>query len=193
MTDSVLFTWVLLPLLIFLSRIADQSIGTLRLIFLSKGMKIIAPILGFFEVIIWLIAVKQIIQHVDNWVGFVAYGAGFATGNYIGITLDEKLKLGHVMLRVFPRLDSSELLSFLRENNYGYTIANVHGSKGDGQIIMCIVKRKYVDNIIDAVNKFNPNAFYTIEEVKSLKHGVFRKEAKYSPVKTRFQSVKKIK
>lgn len=62
-TDSQVFTWIILPVLIFLSRIADQSIGTLRLIFLSRGFKIIAPVLGFFEVIIWLLAVTQIIRH----------------------------------------------------------------------------------------------------------------------------------
>ena len=82
-----IFTWVLLPILIFFARILDQSIGTMRLIFLSKGMKHIAPFLGFFEVIIWLLAIGQIMQHLDNWVCYVAYGAGFAMGNFIGITL----------------------------------------------------------------------------------------------------------
>ena len=89
-SDTWFFTWILLPALIFLARILDQSIGTLRLIFLSKGMKYIAPFLGFFEVIIWLLAVGQIMQHLDNWLCYVAYGAGFAMGNFIGITLEER-------------------------------------------------------------------------------------------------------
>ena len=73
--DSDFFTWIILPFLIFLSRIADQSIGSMRLIFLAKGFKFIAPMLGFFEVIIWLIAVSQIMKHLDNVLCYIAYGA----------------------------------------------------------------------------------------------------------------------
>jgi len=84
------FQWIILPLLIFLARITDQTIGTLRLIFLSKGYRLIAPLLGFFEVIIWLVAVSQIMKHLDNVMSYVAYGAGFAMGNYIGMTIERK-------------------------------------------------------------------------------------------------------
>ena len=102
-TEGWWFTWVGLPILIFLARILDQSIGTLRLIFLSKGMKHIAPFLGFFEVIIWLLAVGQIMQHLDNWLCYVAYGAGFAMGNFIGISIEERLSLGTSIKGLYSR------------------------------------------------------------------------------------------
>ena len=82
-SNSELFTWVILPILICLARISDQSIGTLRLILVSKGYKLIAPFLAFFESLIWLLAVSQILKHLDNWVTFVAYGLGFALGNIL--------------------------------------------------------------------------------------------------------------
>ena len=79
-----LFAWVILPLLIFLARVADVSMGTLRIIFVSKGLKYLAPIIGFFEVIIWLLAIRIIMQNLSNFMCYIAYGAGFAMGNYAG-------------------------------------------------------------------------------------------------------------
>ncbi|NTV83691.1 MAG: hypothetical protein HGA23_05250, partial [Bacteroidales bacterium] len=122
LTDSPLFTWVILPLLIFFARILDVSIGTLRLIFVSKGYKFYAPMLGFFEVIIWLLAIGQIMQHLDNFLCYVAYGLGFATGNYLGIYLDEKMSLGTVLIRVVPKMDTTNLINRLREESFGASL-----------------------------------------------------------------------
>ena len=174
--DSQIFTWVVLPLLIFLARISDQTIGTLRLIFLSKGQKGIAPLLGFFEVIIWLIAVGQIMKHLDNVLCYVAYGGGFAMGNYIGMVVEEKLSIGNVLVRIIPKIDTSELISYLRDNNYGVTSVEAEGSKGKVNIVFTIIKRKDIEHVVSIINKFNPNAFYTIEEVKAINEGIFKKK-----------------
>jgi uncharacterized protein YebE (UPF0316 family) len=171
--DSDFFTWFLLPLLIFIARIADQSIGTLRVIFISKGYKYLAPIIGFFESLIWLLAVSQIMRHLDNIVCFLAYGAGFGMGNYIGIILEEKLSLGNVIIRVIPRKDSSDLINHLRQTNFGFTLLNAEGSKGAVKIIFLVVRRQQTHELISIINQFNPNAFYTIEDVKAVKEGVF--------------------
>ena len=87
-------------MLIFAARIADVSIGTVRLIFISRGLKYLAPIVGFFEVFIWLMAIGQIMQNISNPVCFVAYAGGFAMGNFVGMCIAEKLSLGVVMVRV---------------------------------------------------------------------------------------------
>lgn len=174
--DSQIFTWVVLPLLIFLARISDQTIGTLRLIFLSKGQKGIAPLLGFFEVIIWLIAVGQIMKHLDNVLCYVAYGGGFAMGNYIGMVVEEKLSIGNVLIRIIPKIDTSELIFYLRDNNYGVTSVEAEGSKGKVNIVFTIIKRKDIEHVVSIINKFNPNAFYTIEEVKAINEGIFKKK-----------------
>lgn len=171
--DSQVFTWVLLPLLIFVARICDVSIGTLRLIFLSKGYKLIAPVLGFFEVIIWILAISQIMKHLDNVMCYVAYGTGFATGNYLGMYLEEKLSIGKVIIRVIPKSDTSELINELRLRNFGLTVVDAEGSMGPVKMIFSIVNRKNVDDFVAVINTFNPHAFYSIEDVKTVNEGVF--------------------
>lgn len=177
-TDSVVFTWVILPALIFFSRIADQTIGTLRLIFLSKGFRYIAPTLGFFEVIIWLLAVTQIIKHVDNIVSYIAYGAGFAAGNYIGMWLEEKISIGKVIIRIIPIHNTDRLIAYLKENNFGITIVDAMGSKGKVKIIFSVINRKELQEIVPVINQYNPHAFYTIEDIRSAREGVFHHKRK---------------
>ncbi len=190
--SSDLFVWVILPLLIFFSRIADQTIGTLRLIFLSKGYKYIAPFLGFFEVIIWLVAVTQIIKHIDNPISYVAYGAGFAMGNYLGMILEEKLSLGKVMLRIIPKKDTSELIEYMKSQNFGLTIMDAQGSIGDVKVIMSIMERKDTKTLIPVINKLNPHAFYTIEDIRAVNDGVFRSKNKHR-ISRHIGNTKKIK
>ena len=175
-SESWFFTWVLLPVLIFLARILDQTIGTMRLIFLAKGMKFIAPVLGFFEVIIWLLAIGQIMQHLDNWLCYIAYGAGFAMGNFIGITLEEKLSIGTSIIRVILSNESPELISELKSHNFGLTILNAEGAKGKVKIIFSIIRRKEISVFVDTLHHYHPNAFYTIEDVKEAKDGVFNRQ-----------------
>jgi uncharacterized protein YebE (UPF0316 family) len=171
--ETFWWTWVILPFLIFLSRILDQSIGTLRVIFVSKGLKRLAPFFGFFEVIIWLLAVAQVMKHLNNPMSYLAYGAGFAMGNYIGILIEEKLSLGTLLVRVIPKKDTTELISHLRGEGFGVTVVDAEGAKGQVKIIFTIIKRKYVGKVVQAINQFNPNAFYTIEEIKAVKDGYF--------------------
>jgi len=176
------FSWyefVIFPALIFLARIADQTVGSLRLIFLARGFKLWAPILGFFEVTIWLLAAGQIINDLSNWVAIFAYGAGFAVGNYFGMRIDEKLSLGTVVVRLIPKQDTSDLVNYLSENKFGLTSIDATGSKGGPvKILLSIIKRKDLPAFVDAVNRFNPHAFYTVEDVRSVSDGVFRSRSK---------------
>lgn len=172
--DSPVFTWVILPFLIFCSRIIDQSIGTLRLILVSKGKKLIVPILAFIESMIWLLAIGQIMQHLDNFLCYVAYAGGFAMGNYVGIVLDEKLSIGNVIVRVIVPQNTPGMIEYLKSQNFGLTLMDAEGSKGPVKIIFSIIKRRDLKNFIQILNEYNPHAFYTIEEVKSVNEGVFR-------------------
>ncbi len=177
-TDAWWFTWILLPLLIFIARIADQTIGTLRLIFVSKGFKRLAPFIGFFESIIWLITVGQILKNLDNVACFTAYGAGFAMGNYVGILLEEKLSIGQVIVRIIPKFDTIVLMEHLHDNGFGHTSMPAQGSVGPVNIIISIIDRKDLRKIVEIINRFNPNAFYTVEDVKSVKEGIFRQNTR---------------
>ncbi len=174
LTDSWVFTWLVLPLLIFIARIFDQSVGTLRMIFVAKGMKNLAPVLAFFESLIWLLAIGQIMQHLDNWLCYLAYAGGYAMGNYVGMKLDERLSLGNVIIRIIVKREATDLVSYLKQKNYGVTIVDGEGATGKVKVIFSIVKRKDAREVIDVINHFDPHSFYTIEEVRSVNEGIFR-------------------
>lgn len=171
--DSNLFSYVVLPLLIFLARICDVSIGTLRIIFVSKGKKNIAPILGFFEVLIWIIAISKIMQNLDNYVNYVAYAAGFATGNLVGMIIEEKLAMGIQLIRVFAHQNGPDLIKTLNANGFGATSVEAHGAIEKIDLIYSIVQRNELEKVLDIIDKFNPMAFYTIEDVKAVNEGIF--------------------
>jgi uncharacterized protein YebE (UPF0316 family) len=168
-----LFAWVILPLLIFLSRVVDVSMGTLRIIFVSKGLKYLAPIIGFFEVIIWLIAIRIIMQNLNNFMCYIAYGAGFAMGNYVGIFLESRLAVGRAALRVITRMDATELIKTLREKGYGVTNVEAIGSDGNVHVIFMVIRRSDFAIVVNLIKKFNPKAFYTLEDVKFVSEGIF--------------------
>lgn len=170
---SGLFSYVLLPILIFLARICDVSIGTLRIIFVSKGKRNIAPILGFFEVLIWITAISKIMENLDHYINFIAYAAGFATGNLVGMIIEEKLAMGIMMIRVFANERGSELVQSLNAQGFGATVVEARGARENIHLIYSIVKRNELANVLDVITQLNPKAFYTIEDVKSVNEGIF--------------------
>jgi uncharacterized protein YebE (UPF0316 family) len=170
---SGLFTWVVLPILIFVARILDVSLGTVRLIFVSRGFKLLAPAVGFFEVLIWILAMGQIMQHLTNPVCYIAYAGGFATGNFVGIHIAEKLSLGMVQVRVITDKNATGLIESLKAGNYGVTSIDGHGVSGEVKVIFTIVPRKEARSVVDLVKKFDPQAFYSVEEVGFVEKGVF--------------------
>lgn len=166
--DPTLKEWVLIPLLIFFARIMDVSIGTLRIVFVSRGDKKIAPLLGFVETLIWLVAVGQILNNVSNVAGYLAFGAGYATGNYIGLLLEERLAMGQVVIRTIMSMPAEKLTEILREEGYRVTCIDAQGRDGKTQIIFMIVPRKKVQHVIDLILEYNPRAFYSIENIRSV-------------------------
>jgi uncharacterized protein YebE (UPF0316 family) len=171
--DSSLFSYVLMPVLIFLARICDVSIGTLRIIFVSKGQRNLAPVLGFFEVLIWITAISKIMQNLDNYVNYVAYAAGFATGNFVGMIIEEKLAMGIMMIRVFAHERGLELVQSLNLRGYGATSVEAYGAREKVHLIYTIVQRNELENVLNVITEFNPKAFYTIEDVKAVNEGIF--------------------
>lgn len=167
------FAWVILPILIFCARICDVSLGTIRVIFISKGFKYIAPVIGFFEVIIWLIAIGQVVNNITNIASYIAYGGGFATGTLLGMTIEERLSLGTVVVRVITGRDPGPLVARLRASNYGVTVMDAAGSQGPVQVIFMTVRRQDLGAVIRIVREHKPDAFYTIEDVRSVAEGIF--------------------
>lgn len=174
------FNWfdiVILPVLIFFARIMDVSIGTVRIILVAKGYKKFAPLAGFFEVLIWIIAITRIVENLDNWICYFAYAGGFATGNYIGMIIEERLALGYEMVRVITKREADDLISELREKGYGTTSVDAKGNLGDVGVIYVIVSRKKLKEVIDLISRFNPRALYTIEDIRYVSKDIFFKSS----------------
>ncbi|NQU80258.1 MAG: DUF2179 domain-containing protein [Bacteroidetes bacterium] len=168
-----LYSYFLLPLLIFLARICDVTIGTMRIIMISKGKKLLAPVLGFFEILIWIIAIGKIMQNLNNPVCYIAYAGGFAIGNYVGMKVEEKLAMGLIVLRIITRKDASELIKKLREMGFGITEIEATGKDKKVHVIYSIIKRHDVPVVVEKIINFNPKAFYTIEDIREVSQGVF--------------------
>jgi uncharacterized protein YebE (UPF0316 family) len=170
---SGLFSYVFMPVLIFLARICDVSIGTMRIIFVSKGKRNIAPILGFFEVLIWITAISKIMENLDHYINFIAYAAGFATGNLVGMIIEERLAMGILMIRVFANERGNELVQSLSRHGFGATVVEARGARENIHLIYSIIKRNELAHVLEIITSFNPNAFYTIEDVKAVNEGIF--------------------
>jgi len=175
--EGTTFNYIVLPFLIFLARICDVTIGTVRIVMVSKGQKFWAPILGFFEILIWLIAISRIFENLDNWTCYLGYALGYATGNYFGLKLEEKLAMGIVKIQIITRKEASVLINNLKAAGYGLTHHQAQGGTENVSIIYSIIKRNEIQRVEEIVKTTNPKAFYSVEDVKSVSHGVF-------PVKT---------
>ena len=173
LVNSGFYTWFVIPALIFCARIIDVSMGTVRVIFVSRGLKYLAPVVGFFEILIWLLAIGQIMKNLSNPACYIAYAGGFAMGNFVGIHIAEKLSLGLVMIRVVTKNDAAPLVDFLKAGNYGVTCVDGHGTSGQVKVVFTIVQRREARSVVELIKKFNPHAFYSIEEVGLVEKGIF--------------------
>lgn len=167
------FAWVILPTLIFFARIVDQSLGTLRIIFVARSYRGFAALVGFFESLIWLIAISQIIQNLGNWVSFIAFAGGFAAGNYVGIYIESKIAMGLLCLRVITADDATDLVNNLRESKYGVTTVSATGLSGQVRLILMVIKRSDLGHILKRVSAIAPKAFVSVEDVRSVQEGYF--------------------
>jgi uncharacterized protein YebE (UPF0316 family) len=184
--DTGLFKWVVLPLLIFCARICDVSIGTIRILFLQRGHKLWAPLLGFFEVIIWLLAIRQIMQNLNNWVCYAAYGSGFAMGNLIGIRLEERLAYGKLVLRIITSSPAGRLAASLRSMGYGVTELDAKGSAGPVNLLLAVIERKDLGRAVEWIGAHQPGAFFSIEDTRTVHAGTFPGKKGKAPNLRRF-------
>ncbi|MGE4544672.1 MAG: DUF2179 domain-containing protein [Pedobacter sp.] len=170
--DSGTLSLLLLPLLVFFARIIDVSIGTLRIIFVSRSLKGWAALLGFFESLIWVVAISQVMQNLTNVLTYIAFALGFATGNYVGVLLEERIAFGSLIVRIITRKDASELTEHLWKAGYGVTNLHAHGETGPVQLIFTVCRRRDVQDVLRLVKRFNPRAFYTIEDVRYVQDNI---------------------
>jgi len=172
-TETFTYTYIILPSLIFIARVADVSIGTLRIVFISRGRQKIAPLLGFFEILIWVLAVTNIMQNLNNWICYIAYAGGFAAGNYVGLIIEEKLAVGDVIFRIIVRSDHKELMANLNSAGFGATAMKAEGSMNPVFVVYSIVRRSNAQQVTAIIQEVTPEAFFTVEDIKMANKGIF--------------------
>jgi uncharacterized protein YebE (UPF0316 family) len=161
-----------LPLFVFVAEMCVVTINTLRIIFVSRGMKVLAPLLGFFEVTTWLFAIGQVMQNLSDGTCFLAFAGGFTTGNFMGMLLEKRLALGSSIVRVFLRSDASGLVEGLRAANYRVTTLEGEGATGPVQVLYTVVKRREVDRVVTLIKRHEPKAFYIVDELQAVSDGL---------------------
>jgi len=171
--SSVLAALPLLPLFIFLAEVCVVTLCTVRIIFIARGMKVPAAILGFFEVSIWLFAIGQVMQNLSDVGCYLGFAAGFALGNYLGVSIEQRLALGNLVVRIITKKDSRDLFHNLAAAGYGVTRVDGEGTTGPVQVLLTVIPRKELSRVVAKLKAFDPRVFYAVDDLQSASKGVF--------------------
>lgn len=182
MIEFDIISYMLLPALIFLARVADVTVATVKLMFVVNNARKAAAILGFFEALITIMALSRIMQDASNMLAFVMYAAGFATGTYVGMWIEEKMAYGSVLIRIISKHIPYELLSYLTENQYRYSLLDANDQSGNTQVLFTVCKRSKIGTFLSNLENIAPQALYTIEGVKQVSHDLLPKQQKTSTI-----------
>ncbi len=189
--DQELVTWVLTPSLICLARVMDVTLGTVRIMFVSRGWKTLAPFLGFFEVLIWLLAIRQIMQNLDNPLSYIGYATGYALGNFVGISLDGRLAVGMLSVQVITLHKADKLASQLRAAGWGVTCLDGQGARGRVKVIFTIIPRKDLHRVTELVRAEQPDSFISVTDIQSAQSGTFPPAEPFRQHVKRFLGIRK--
>jgi uncharacterized protein YebE (UPF0316 family) len=161
-------------LLIFCLRLTDVSLGTVRMIMVTRGMRKIAALMGFIEVTIWVVAITRVLGNMDNVISIVAYSGGFACGTLLGMGIEERLALGHVRVRIISMDKGQEVARVIREAGFGATLVRAEGQSGPVFMVDVVVARKEIQEINRLVNQVDATAFMTVEDARRVLRGYQR-------------------
>lgn len=162
-------------LLIFFARVADMSLDVIRILMLTRDRRIMAAVIGFVEVSIFIVAISQVLSGgLDDPLKVVAYAGGFATGNYVGSLIDSRLAIGYLSLQVFCDHCRDDLIAqTLRENGFGVTSVTGRGRDGERVILFVAIKRKDLGKALRTLDELYPDAFYNVQDARHIHGGVF--------------------
>lgn len=160
--------------LIFFMRVSDMTLDTLRVLVVMRGKKTIAWILGFFQSSIFVLAISTVLSNLDNPLNMVGYAAGFATGNVVGMWIEERLAIGHLHLRIISSRRGAAIVKALRAEGYAVTEIPARGKDGTVSLLAVSVLRKNAGKIQELIRSIDEEAFITAEDVRPLRRGFWR-------------------
>jgi uncharacterized protein YebE (UPF0316 family) len=160
--------------LIFLARAVNIAMATVRTLLSMRGQKVPSAVIGFFETLIFVLAISQVLQNICNIWNLLGYCGGFAVGTLVGMEIEERLALGYVIVRVVSRHSGEEVTRALRQAGYGVTESIGRGMAGKVHIIDAVVKRKDIPTVTDLVTLADDSAFITVEDASRVYRGYIR-------------------
>lgn len=160
--------------MIFLLRVGDMTLDTLRVLFVMRGRKAIAWFLGFFQAVIFVLAISSVLSNLDNILNIIGYAAGFATGNVVGMYIEGKLAVGHIQVSIVSPYMGAAVAEALRKDGYAVTEIPARGKDGAVSLLSCSVRRRRLNQIHRLVNEIDPDAFITAEDVSPVRRGFWR-------------------
>lgn len=160
-------------LFIFFARIVDVSLQTLRVLLLVRGKRIPAAVIGFFEVILYIVVLKHVVDRLDDVYNLIVYAAGYASGNLLGGFIEEKMAFGHVTVQVITLCRPHQLSEELRSQGFGVTVLEGQGREGVHHILHIILSRRELQGLLKTVNEWDCKAFVTVLDTKATKGGYF--------------------
>ena len=164
----------LFALLIFVLRVGDMTLDTIRVLFVVRGKKLLVWILGFFQSLIFVVAISSVLSELDNILNVIGYATGFATGNLIGMLIENRLAIGHVLVTVISSNRGTLIAERLRTSGYAVTEIAGRGKNGTVFELHASVLRKDVSQVETIVLESDPQAFVTAEDVRPVRHGFWR-------------------
>ncbi len=160
--------------MIFFARLIDVSMGTIRTILIIRGRRGIASISAFFEIMVWLLAISRVMAQLDRWYYMIAFALGFASGNYLGSYMEERIALGYSFAYVVPKNNKIDLAKVLRKQGFGVTVLPGRGLKGPELVYNVTFKRRDTRQFMKTISKHDKRAFYTIMDVHAVHGGYMR-------------------
>jgi len=161
-------------LFIFCLRLIDVSMGTVRILMALRGRRMIAALIGFFEVAIYLVAIGQVITNIGNWWNIVAYAGGFSAGTIVGITIEKKLAIGLAEVNIISMGAGTKIAEALRDDGYGATEFLGAGHSHMVDMVRTVVRRKEVPSVIARSISIDDKAFVTVQEMRTAYRGRWR-------------------
>jgi len=162
----------ILPLLVFCAETCVVTLCTVRTICLTRGRKVLAALLGFFEVSIWLFAIGQIMQNLSSLPCYLAFATGFSLGNFLGVLIEKKLAIGNLVVQITTNKDANRLIESLRAADYGVTTLDARGATGQVRVIFSVIKRRELNEIVSLIRAFDPKAFYAVNDLQEAAAGI---------------------
>jgi uncharacterized protein YebE (UPF0316 family) len=160
---------ILLGVLIFLARVADVSMGTMRTISIVQGRTRIAFLLGFIEVSMWLVIISTVIHSIsEKPILGVFYALGFSTGNVAGIILEKRIAFGHIIVRIISTQSGREIAEKIRQTGHAVTTFQGEGLTGPVTMLYVVCPRKEQTEVVQMVRSIEPDAFYTVDMAGSV-------------------------